>query len=523
MSSAINSSGYSFANGGRIISAFSNYILGEDVDRLNRYKKNWRWYKGEHWDDRADRAARESNEDPLVTLNYARRSANIQAMFLTKRGFDITLPDEPGTAKDESVERMFVKNLLDKTWRYNKKDLLCVTMGIMGSITGDVFIRVSWREKSILAPAHARLELLPSQWVFPEFTGETLDQSMSRCTVMWPTMELREIKTLSAFRSAPRKKEALVIHREVWTDDTVTRYEDGVHKGTSVNPFGIIPIVHIPNFPVPGEFFGASDLDDVIRINREMNEKSTDMSDVINYHGSPTTVITGARANQLVRGANRIWSLPTGDAKNLEMKGDLAASHRYYESLKTALYDVSGIPASAFGGTPPKPGTSGAALALEFMPLLDSREVKSRVYGIGLQTINALILKVSELKDPAFAKDFLALPEEDRYITNIAWPPALPRDEAITLGNIEKRMNMGLLDRTRALKEQGHGEADAARIIADVDDERLREAIALLEASPNSTASTPPLPRSGNPDPQRPNPDAQGQSLSITKQLEEDS
>lgn len=41
----------------------------------------------------------------------------------------------------------------------------------MGSITGDVFVRVSWEDSDPIETPYARVDVLPSQYVFPSFGG----------------------------------------------------------------------------------------------------------------------------------------------------------------------------------------------------------------------------------------------------------------------------------------------------------------------------------------------------------------
>ena len=45
------------------------------------------------------------------------------------------------------------------------------------------------------------------------------------------------------------------------------------------------------------------------------NEKATEISDILNYHSAPVTVITGAKAQNLEKGPRKVWSIPNAGAK----------------------------------------------------------------------------------------------------------------------------------------------------------------------------------------------------------------
>ena len=78
--------------------------------------------------------------------------------------------------------------------------------------------------------------------------------------------------------------------------------------------------MHIANKPASASPWGLSDIIDIIPLNRTYNETVTDILDIINYHTAPVTIITGAKASNLEKGANKIWGLPrrTPEVENLE-------------------------------------------------------------------------------------------------------------------------------------------------------------------------------------------------------------
>ena len=508
MVAAIESTIFGFRYGGRVIEPSQSAIDEADKARLDRYRKYWNMYKGSHWD--TPRGGGDPDEK-VITLNYSKRITDIMVNFLMKGGFDITVPDDPKTPEDESATRTFVKQKLDDTWRMNDKSLLAFEIGQLGGVTGDCFTRISWEENDPLEGAFPRIEPLPSQYVFPSYGGsDGLNRRrMLRCKIMWPQIE--EVLVRTMFRG-PKVERKVVWYSEVWTAKKREKWREDKLIEEAVNPFGEIPVVHIPNYPIAGEPFGISDIQTITDLNVELNDKATDISDVINYHGSPITVVIGAKVSTLEKGANRVWGLPPGaDIKNLELNGDLSASLNFFNLLRKGIFDLSGTPEAALSGPEHIAGTSGATLAQAYLPLIEQRDVKLELYGRGIRMINRLLLKVWQLKDEKFATKFKDLPKENRFRTQVKFGEPLPRDESVSLDQSVKRIDNGLSTRKLELQRLGHGEADADRIVEEAFEEKKRWAE--LDMGMMSPMQDPEK-RSGNPDPKRPDPDSQGDKVS---------
>jgi hypothetical protein len=111
---------------------------------------------------------------------------------------------------------------------------------------------------------------------------------------------------------------------------------------------------------VSGSPWGLRDIHDVISLNREYNEKATDISDIINYHAAPVTVIVGAKAQPVGEGAEEGLVRPAEGRAGLQPRtrcqppGPL----EYMELLKTAMHEMTGVHETALGqsrrsATPP--------------------------------------------------------------------------------------------------------------------------------------------------------------------------
>lgn len=362
--------------------------------RLKRYEEHWRFYQGTQW------AFSREEGQALVTANYCRTVVNKKASWLVGKGQIIDVPQGL---------RAVTLPVLKRVWRENAEQKLLFEMAIQGGVTGDICVVVTWQ-----APTHAdliadpgsrgscRLRLVPAERCFPEWDPLNKDHLLSLRIVTEvpdpvPAQQAARgnVVPLRSNPGAVRKRRYV----EVLTADLLTEGWEGEAPTSRPNDLGEIPFVHIPNEVFPGEYYGLSDLDGVIDLQREFNEKATDISDIVNYHAAPITIITGAKAANLERGASKIWSgLPDkASVQNLSLNGDLGASHKYLETVREIIFDVANVPAGSLGRTQPISNTSKAALEVAFQPLVETTARKAAPFVEGMQEINRLILRWDQL------------------------------------------------------------------------------------------------------------------------------
>ena len=82
---------------------------------------------------------------------------------------------------------------------------------------------------------------------------------------------------------------------ERWTPAELEVVVANTTTRRGVNPYGFVPFIHVPNLPLPNQPWGQSDLVDVVPINRELDERVSDQSDVIRFHADPPIVFYSTR------------------------------------------------------------------------------------------------------------------------------------------------------------------------------------------------------------------------------------
>jgi hypothetical protein len=419
--------------------------------RLNRYSLNWAMYLGHHYSYR-----RQTGESQMV-LNYFRAFTDFIINFTFGKGVSFRSPKQT-----EAI----VPELLERVWEVdNCKATVLWEMGQQGSVSGDCFIKVAYEEayKDAAGRFHpGRVRVLPlnSSFCFPEFhphDRERLVRFKLKYRFWGTSLEgTRQVFT----------------YTEILTEDVIEEYINDELIDSRPNPLGVIPVIHIPNVRISGSPWGLSDCNDVININRTYNETATDIADIVNYHAAPVTVIIGAKASQLEKGANKVWGGLPKDARVENLEGGsqgLKGAMEFLLMLKKSMHEMVGVPETALGQAQPISNTSGVALSIQFQPLMNRYHQKIIQYRRGLERVNELILLSLAVKEPEVLVwnpeqhsplkqgqlDRLDPQNPITYQSEVHFPPPLPLDKLIALNEVQSLMSLGLESKEGALRSLG--------------------------------------------------------------------
>lgn len=419
--------------------------------RLNRYSLNWAMYLGHHTSYR-----RQAGETQMV-FNYYRALTDYIINFSFSKGVQFRSPKQT-----EGI----VPDLLERVWEVdNDKKTVLWEMGQQGSVSGDCFVKVAYEEAYTdtigrFHPGKVRILPLNASFCFPEFhphDRERLIRFKLKYRFWGTSLEgTRQVFT----------------YTEILTDDIIEEYINDELIDSRPNPLGVIPVVHIPNVRISGSPWGLSDCYDIIPVNRTYNEVSTDIADIVNYHAAPVTVIIGAKANQLEKGANKVWGGLPKDARVENLEGGaqgLKGAMDFLALMKKAMHEMTGVPETALGQAVPISNTSGVALSITFQPLMNKWNQKTTQYGRGIQRINELILLNLAIKEPEALVwnpliegsleqgEAQVLDPNDplTYQNYVHFLPPLPLDKLILLNEVQTMMSLGLESKAGALRTMG--------------------------------------------------------------------
>lgn len=419
--------------------------------RLNRYSLNWAMYLGHHWGYRREQG------ETQVSFNYYRAMIDFLTRFVFGKGVHFRSP---------KATEAIVPDRLERVWEVdNDKMRILFEMSQIGAITGDCFVKIAYEEAwtDSIGRAHpGRVRILPlnSAFCFPEFHPH--DRSRL----------LRFKQKYRFWGTSLEGTRQVFTYTEILTDDIIEEYINDELIDSRPNPLGEIPVVHIPNIPVSGSPWGLSDAHDIITLNRSYNEIATDVADIINYHAAPVTVIVGAKASNLEKGAKKVWGGLPKDSQVFNLEGGsagLAGAMQYMAMLKTSMHEIMNIPETALGQVQPISNTSGVALSIQYQPLMNRWAQKTAQYGAGLEKINEIIMLNLAVKEP---ETFIYNPDTDgpikpnqleqldpndpiTYQTYAHFPQPLPLDKLVLLNEIQQKMGMGLESKEGALRALG--------------------------------------------------------------------
>lgn len=419
--------------------------------RLNRYSLNYAMYLGHQHGFR-----RETGE-PQLTFNYYRGFSDFINRFTFGQGVHFRSP---------KATEAIIPDLLKMIWEeHNDKEKILLEIGQLGGVSGDAFVKIAYEEAfqdpaGNYHPGRVRILPLNPSFCFPEFH---------------PHDKERFIRFKLKYRFWGTSLEGtrqVFTYTEILTEDVIEEYINDELIDQRPNPLGVIPVVHIPNYTVSGSPWGIPDCFDIISLNRHYNEVAENLADIISYHSAPVTIITGAKIDNLEKGASKVWGGLPKDSNVFNLEGGyqgLQGGLQYLEMIKRSMHELVGVPETALGQVQPISNTSGVALSIQFQPLMNRRAQKIVQYGAGLEKINEFALRTLALKEP---DRFIwnentdtplgegQLPELDladplTYESYTHFPPPLPLDKLVVLNELQQKMQLGLESREGALRTLG--------------------------------------------------------------------
>jgi hypothetical protein len=420
--------------------------------RLNRYSLNWAMYLGHHWGYRREQG------EMQIAVNYYRAFIDYLTRFTFGAGIHF---------RSARSTEAIVPDRLKRVWEEDNDKMRVLTeLGQTGGITGDAFVKVAYEEPWVdsigrMHPGKVRILPLNPAFAFPEFHPHDR------------TRLLRFKQKYRFWGTSLEGTRQVFTYTEILTDDIIEEYVNDELIDSRPNPLGLIPVIHIPNIPVSGSPWGLSDAHDIITLNRAYNEISTDVADIVNYHAAPVTVIVGAKASNLEKGAKKVWGGLPKDAQVFNLEGGasgLAGAMEYLRMLKTSMHELMNVPETALGQMQPISNTSGVALSIQYQPLMNRWSQKTAQYGAGIERVNELVMLTLAVKEPEV---LIYNPEEDgplkdgqltqldpndpiTYRTYTHFNDPLPLDKLIMLNELQMKMSMGLESKEGALRLLGN-------------------------------------------------------------------
>lgn len=419
------------------------------IERFKRMRTCWNFYEGYHWEELP------KTDGVEITVNYCRAFIDKMVSFEVGKGFTTTVKKQCEEVKVKGD--LNVLQYIQDVWGDNDVNALITDIAQMKDVTGESWVQVNYLTAEELKDkdpyneypeGRVTLTVLPTTTVIADFDPH--DRTNLQTLTIIYAYEKTVVTPL-----LHRNKLEKVWYKQIWTKDTCTVQDGNEPVVEYPNKYGVIPFVQIKNLGISGRTYGRSDLEDIIPLNTEYNMKDSNVSEIIDYHAAPVTVVYGAKIGNLEKGANKLWGGLSKDARveNLELRGDLGVATNYLANLKQSMCEIGGVPEQSLGGAQGISNTSGVALQYANMPLIEKTRLKRLATTTGIENINKMILLVSLLE--GLITKPASLSNKDFYYSEVKLIDTLPKDELLELQAIQQEMKMGLESRRNAMIRMG--------------------------------------------------------------------
>ena len=405
-------------------------LVRRDTERLKRYKELLDFYHGSHWE------GRERRNEKRLTFNYAKVFIDKVTSYLMSGN---SLVVEPLAGTDEARARAEkAAAALHQVAEDNNLEQLDFETEIDCAILGDACYKVIWDQEakrvSITAP--------DIQGIYTWWVGD----DTSKVWRLASKYSLTQDMTKSLYQVNAKEKTASIT--EVWTERDFELWIDDTRLEKKANPYGFIPFVIYPNLREPKQFWGVSDLTNIMEAQRELNRATSQLSKILELSGNPIAVLENVEESEdIAVRPGAVWNIPE-EAKayllDLLQGGGVSLHIDYINLLYRILHDLSESPRAAFGGT--ERDLSGVALEIELQPLLQKVRRKRIIRTAAYIQRNRLILKLLEkYRNESFGENRLG----------VVWAPVLPQDLTTLVTNEQILIQSGIHSRRRAMDEVG--------------------------------------------------------------------
>lgn len=432
------------------------------LDRIVKYQLYWLFYEGKHW--------RQYNET-FLSMNYVRAFINkINTFLLGPKGMSLEVVNEWNDPVQEDVEKN-AEALINYIWKTNGGVLRQSEILQMGSVCGDVWVMPQYKPNPITGKKFLQILCIDSRHCFPVFENGDTDNLVS----MMIRQPLEENKEKYKVLVTEYTKDKIVTW---YQKDTVFKVEaaNRINTTTTDNPYGFIPVVHIQNKYNSSNYYGFSDMTDIMKLNKTYNEIAQTVKEIIDYYAIPTTIVTGGTIKSITKGLGRIFSGLPAEANvfNLSLGEDLNGTMEFMNLLKTSMHELSDVPENTLGRLQAISNTSAAALQVTYQPLIQQADTKSITYGKGFVELHDMLIRMMRLIEPKHPL-LVKLPKDFETVHNVTpvWVYGLPQDETIDLQNADTELRIGTNSRKNILNKLGR--KNVPDLLNEIDSDREKE------------------------------------------------
>ena len=440
-----------------------------ELNRLTRYYNYWRMYEGKHWNE-----DEEEVDLPTPVFNKVKSIINKGISFLVGKPFTVHYVN----SDIENILNPYIQYILRNSGGVK---LFGLEMAQMGFVTGDCFLKPVYQKNKGVKLQVCNSRDVGVQYSYSDYDNNTPDV----CQIKWK------------FTDFTLGKKTTKEHREIWTEDFKAVFIDRTYQPelSGPNMLSQVPLVHVRNFIVGKKTYGYSDVSDIESLNLLLNYCLRRFMNMVDYNADPITVLFGARIHELEKGDNKLWGNLPKDAKvqNLNQDSDFPSLQRFIEYVSSAIHEVASVTENSVQGLKHVSNTSGTAMYMNNLPLLELTDRKRAVYSLGLERALQLaldvILAVGEKMDAgeeyevppglgeAKTKIKAILAEQEKYEDKlkpwnwleVRFQDYMPKDRLTEMQMIKDEVSLGIESRKGAMKRLSKENIDEILLEVDKD------------------------------------------------------
>jgi hypothetical protein len=387
----------------------SYYPPQEHKERIDRYKRNKKVFKGENFEVFKDFNGSKKEKDLLyISVNLAGVICKKSADFL----FGETVQIKAGNG-DSSKEQL----AFDRIKEDNGLNILTYESALSNAYRGDSFIKVRYGQEyggeipQELDPSRVIIEPLNPEHVFPEASLYNKNKIVAYHVAVPVQVEIegQELWQLFIESHYAGRIEYRVYNMEpietvnygAYFEVVCWKISNEVLEGRSMVLTGVsLPlVVHVPNYGTDDTWEGLDDISEHMAIFDEINNRLTQIADILDKHSDPAMAVPSGILGEDEQG-NPIFSVQQDKVFEVMGKddvipqyvtwdGQLSQAFTELDKLIDILLTTAEIPAVALGksdggGTS---GTSGLAIKWRMNNLLAKINRKRQYYERGLKQV----------------------------------------------------------------------------------------------------------------------------------------
>jgi hypothetical protein len=421
-------------------------IVGDDFDRLKRYRASWDIYEAQI---KKPLKVEDDAPDDNVLIPILRNFVIKSRSFLMGKPYAVELgssDQNPPELRDSDEDRW-----LSELMRRNKWSSLGLQQATNGGVTGDVFMKFQPDADNAQSLDHRFICLDPSNvtpvWEPDDYTDIWLWRIRTNTVnrdgrpvireQQWQRDDSRTFWTHATFEADLSQTDVDKKGRYVPTKGR--RFQWRQIAEPKRWEYEWAPFFHWQNLVAPNVYWGESDISAAVEnLASALIRLASNTNKTIRHFAHPKTVALGIDIDEWDNAIGKPLVSENEDAKvfNLEMQSDLQATLDFLNLLLDQLHEAARIPRVASGKVDNIGQLSGLALKILYGPLLELTSDKSVTYGDG----NAEMLRRS--------LEFRKQGSMDSTFIVIQWPDPLPTDEKAEAETAVKQQEAGASKRT---------------------------------------------------------------------------